>query len=211
MRELLFISSLIVGGKRVLSEAWLLSVSCELCLESAGAQVSDWNMGAGCWSIELEATFRVVDVAELADSAESLIDEEMPDGIFRLDTIWIEDDPLERGDAFAKGDSLFDAQDPHNALWVAFEMFLPSWAGLRGDIDVEAKEINNSLGMIEVHLSSYDHGVSISDVSKLQSWLGVEVLPISWIGNHFQRFVREIKGAELVAYTLKTEFDDGGN
>jgi hypothetical protein len=175
-------------------------------LESAGAQVSDWNIGAGCWSIELDATFRVVDADELADSAESLIDVEMPDGIYRLDPL--PDDPLERGDAFAKGDSLFDAEDPRNALWVAFLMFLPSWAGLAGDLDVEAKEVKKSSGMVEVHLSSYDYEVRISDVSKLKSWLGAEVSPTSWIEDHFQRFVKEIKGAELVSYALETDFEE---
>ncbi len=71
-------------------------------------QVSDRNMGASCCCFEFDATFRVVDADELADSAESLIDAEISDGIHRLDPL--SDDPLERGH-LCEGESLLDVQD----------------------------------------------------------------------------------------------------
>ncbi len=160
------------------------------------------------WSATLKATFRVTDVAAVADSVESLIYEENSSRIFRLDTLWIEDDPLDRGDAFcANDDNLLDAQDPENALWVAFMMFLPSWAGLTGECEVDSERDRKDSNLVRVSVSCDE--ISITDLQKLRDWLGSDPDPDNWFEPHFNRFVAEISGAELVKFTFESATANG--
>ena len=144
----------------------------------------------------------MTDIAALADSAEALIDGENSARIFRLDTLWADDDPLDRGDAFcAYDDNLYDAQDPKNALWVAFMMFTPSWAGLAGECEVDSDRDRDDPDLVRVTVTC--EGISISDLQRLRDWLGSDPNPENWVESHFTRFVAELSGTELITFTLE--------
>ena len=149
------------------------------------------------WSIQLTAEFEVIDPEQIADSAESFIYDENSAYIYRLDTLGMDDDPMDRGDAFcAWEDSLYDAQDPNNSLWVAFMMFIPPWAGLRGSCDATTSIVGSSRNRVRVEVTADE--VSIADLDALEAWLGKPARSDDWIEAHIVRFVADLHGAMLI-------------
>jgi hypothetical protein len=51
--------------------------------------------------------------------------------------------------------------------------------------------------------------ISITDLQKLRDWLGSDPDPDNWFEPHFNRFVAEISGAELVKFTFESATANG--